>query len=405
MPSPILSLLSDVLLSTDRKQRLRITRSLLAANVFVACIALQAYAAWAGFMAPDDVWHLSGAIVVNILVWYAVIRSGYNQRFSDPALTLPQILSALTIIVGAYAVTGPVHGSTMMLLALVLVFGIFNMRPRGARIAGGYTVVLMGLTILYKMRTDPVYFPLKLEFAHFVLTAAIVPTISSLAAQLSSLRSRLQTQKDELAQALTRIQILATRDELTGLYNRRHMIEVLNQHQKRLQRSGHHRFCLALLDIDHFKRINDTHGHGVGDEVLRAFGAAVQSALRDTDVLARWGGEEFLLLLNDTTPEAANIGLERVRAAVAAATFSSSVAELKPTFSAGLTGYHDEEALDVCIERADRALYDAKSAGRNRTVITPSLGAVADTWAPVQEPGSPLPAVSAPAPATAATPG
>jgi len=97
-----------------------------------------------------------------------------------------------------------------MLLALVLVFGIFNMKPKGARIAGAYTVVLMGLIILYKTQTDPVHYPWKLEIAHFVLTAAIVPTISSLAAQLSSLRSRLQKQKDELAQALTRIQISPT---------------------------------------------------------------------------------------------------------------------------------------------------------------------------------------------------
>jgi diguanylate cyclase (GGDEF)-like protein len=215
-----------------------------------------------------------------------------------------------------------------------------------------------------------VHYPLKLEFAHFVLTAAIVPTISTLAAQLSSLRTRLQSQKDELAQALTRIQILATRDELTGLVNRRHMMEVLNQHQKRLQRSGHHRFCLALLDIDHFKRINDTHGHGVGDEVLRHFAVAAQSVLRDTDVLARWGGEEFLLLLNDTTTELADVGLQRVREAIASATLSPTVPTLQPTFSAGLTSYHEDEPLDLCIERADRALYEAKAAGRHRTVIS-----------------------------------
>jgi diguanylate cyclase (GGDEF)-like protein len=297
-----------------------------------------------------------------------------NLRFDDPALTLPQILSALTIIVGAYAVTGPVHGSTMMLLALVLVFGIFNLTHQGARTAGAYTVVLMGVTMLFKMRQDPVHYPFKLEIAHFVLTAAIVPTISSLAAQLSSLRAKLQAQKDELAGALTRIQILATRDELTGLLNRRHMMEVLTQHRKRLERTGHHRFCLALLDIDHFKRINDTYGHGVGDKVLSRFSQVVQSALRDTDVLARWGGEEFLVLLNDTTPELADAGLARARALLADACLVPAHPELKPTFSAGLTAYSDDEALDACIERADRALYEAKGAGRNCTVIQSMLG-------------------------------
>ena len=143
------SRLADLLLSRDPRQRLRITRSLMAANVFLACCALQFYAAWIGFMDYRDVYRLSGVIVLNCLAWYGVLRSGHNLRYRDPAMTLPQILSAITIIVGAYAVTGPVHGSTLMLLALVLVFGIFNMKPRGARIAGGYTVVLMGVVIAY----------------------------------------------------------------------------------------------------------------------------------------------------------------------------------------------------------------------------------------------------------------
>nr|WP_315199357.1 GGDEF domain-containing protein [uncultured Aquabacterium sp.] len=359
------------LLSGDPKQRLRIKRSLLAANVFGACALMAVYAAWMGFMAASDVQLLTGAIVLNCALWYAILRSGLNLRFSDPALTLPQILAALSIIVGAYSVTGPVHGSTMMLLVLVLVlvFGVFNLQPRGARIAATYTVALMGVAQLIKMETDPVNYPFKLEIVHFLLTAAIVPTISRLAAQLSSMRARLQAQKDELAQALTRIQILATRDELTGLVNRRHMMDVLQQHRKRLTRSGYHRFCLALLDIDHFKRVNDNHGHGVGDDVLRRFAAVAQTALRDTDVLARWGGEEFLLLLNDTTPEQAEIGLERVREMLTDTPMSSDVPQLRTTFSAGLTAYDCGEALDTCIERADRALYEAKNQGRNRTVI------------------------------------
>ena len=230
MYAPLISRLNDLLLTTDRKQRLRITRSLMAANVFIACCFLQIYAWSVGYMALEDVQRLCGVILLNILMWYVVLRTGLNLRFDDPAMTLPQILSALTIIVGAYSVTGPVHGSTMMLLALVLVFGIFNMKQKGAIVAGGYTVVLMGIAILIKIRTDPHNYPFKLEIAHFVLTAAIVPTISGLAAQLSSLRAKLQAQKDELANALVRIQILATRDELTGLVNRRHMMDVLGQH-------------------------------------------------------------------------------------------------------------------------------------------------------------------------------
>jgi diguanylate cyclase (GGDEF)-like protein len=368
----------DLLLGTEPRQRLRIQRSLTAASVYLVCVALQGYACMAGFMHWRSATELSSLIVLNVLFWYGVLRSGLNQRFADPALTLPQIMSALTVIAGAYAITGPVHGATMLLLALVLVFGIFNMKARAAQMAGGYTVLVMALTIVYKSISEPDHYPAKLEIAHFVLIAAIIPTISSLAAQLSNLRAKLQAQKEELSQAVQRIQILATRDDLTGLYNRRHMMDVLAQHQKRLSRTGHHRFCLAILDIDHFKRINDTHGHGVGDEVLRGFAQVAESVLRETDVLARWGGEEFLVLLNDTHPAQANIGLERLRELLSKTLLVPNLPDLKPTFSAGLTAYELSEPLHTCIERADQALYRAKGKGRNRTEAATMPEAVAE---------------------------
>ena len=370
MPAPIFfHKLATLVMGSDRKQQLRISRSLTAAYVFVACIGLLTYASRSGFMDPVHTWRLSLLIVFNVCFWYGMLRSGLNLRFKDPALTLPQVLSALVIIVYGYATTGRIHGSMMMLLTLVQVFGIFNMSVRDSRLASAFSLVLMGAAMVYKSSTDPINYPYQVELAHFILIAAILPTIASLASQLNALRSRLQNQKNELAQAVTRIQVLATRDELTGLFNRRHMLEVLDQHQKRLIRSGHHRFCLALLDIDFFKRINDTHGHGVGDEVLREFAATLQRALRDTDVLARWGGEEFLVLINDTSSELANIGLERARDMMASAPLLAHMPDLKVTFSSGVTGYFDVEELSACIERADRALYRAKDEGRNRTVI------------------------------------
>ena len=126
---------------------------------------------------------------------------------------------------------------------------------------------------------------------------------------------------------------------------------------------------LFRSDLDHFKQINDRHGHAIGDAVLQAFAQVAPTALAATDQLARWGGEEFLLLLNDTTAEQAQIGLDRVRELLVDARLSNDVPELRATFSAGLTAYDAGEPLDVCIERADRALYEAKAAGRNRTVI------------------------------------
>jgi len=166
------------------------------------------------------------------------------------------------------------------------------------------------------------------------------------------------------------LRVMATQDPLTGLLNRRGLMACLEMHFRSRTAGNAH---LLIVDIDHFKRINDTHGHRAGDEVLREFAATLQRALRDTDVLARWGGEEFLLLINDTSPELANIGLERARDMLASAPLLAHMPDLRVTFSAGLTGYDDVEELSICIERADQALYRAKAEGRNRTVIDDQL--------------------------------
>ena len=368
MYAPLVTRLNDWLLTTDRKQRLRITRSLMAANVFVACCFLQMYAAWVGYMDVEDVKRLSGAILLNIVAWYLILRSGINLRFDDPAMTLPQILSALTIIVGAYSVTGPVHGSTLMLLALVLVFGIFNMQQRGAIIAGGYTVVLVGIAILIKMRTDPVNYPFKLEVAHFVLTAAIVPTISSLAAQLSNLRARLQAQKDELANALVRIQILATRDELTGLINRRHMLELMEQERQRGVRSGQS-FCISVIDIDSFHQINEQHGPAFADELLRRFANEALNVIRISDLLSRWDGKEFLLMLSDTRASMGRLSIERLRERIQMLPLEAAGEVLHMSFSAGVTEHRAGESVSQTVQRAELALLNAKAGGHNRVVL------------------------------------
>lgn len=363
---------SQWLLGTDRKQRVRVEHSLTAALVYLVCIGLMAYAVWAGFMRADQAVALSSAIVINVLVFYALLRSGWSMRLEEPALALPQILSALTWIVGAFAITGPVHGSTMMLLTLVLMFGTFTLDARGARIAGVYVVLLMGVVIVFKVRTEPEHYPIKLEWVNFMLTAIIMPTVSKLAAQLSVMRNRLKLQRNELAAALERIQELATRDELTKLFNRRHMNEILAQHQRRLVRSGHHRFCLAILDLDHFKQINNTFGHAGGDEVLCRFAQVAQEVLRTTDVLARWGGEEFLVLLTDTTPEQGVRGIERLRERLAEVPALSSDPARRIAFSAGVASFQVGETIEACIERADKALYRAKGAGRKRIYLCDS---------------------------------
>ena len=170
-----------------------------------------------------------------------------------------------------------------------------------------------------------------------------------------------------------RLQALAMTDPLTGLHNRRHFIEWA---QRELDLAHRHDLPLAMLvlDIDHFKRINDTHGHVVGDQVLIEIGKRCSATLRGTDLLARWGGEEFIALLPNTPEPLAQLLGERLRSAVASAIAMPQGQVVLATVSVGVTGRSvgagPVTTLDTLTRAADRALYDAKRRGRDRVSVS-----------------------------------
>jgi diguanylate cyclase (GGDEF)-like protein len=213
---------------------------------------------------------------------------------------------------------------------------------------------------------DPLHFPPAAEAVNFVFVAVASLAVTLLTGEMSKLRARLKTQKDELLTALDTIRTLATIDELTKLTNRRHMNELLEQEERRRD-AARGPTCIALLDIDFFKRINDSFGHAAGDSVLRDFAQATRAELREGDALARWGGEEFLLMLPNTTADNAHKVLERMRARVAALEPCDGM-EHRVSFSAGLSVWRTDEPIIETVNRADQALYAAKAAGRNRLV-------------------------------------
>ena len=203
--------------------------------------------------------------------------------------------------------------------------------------------------------------------AHLTIVMASLLTSTLMCLQVQGIRRYLRQQKKQLQDALQQIRHLAMRDHLTGLINRRQRSELMALELRRCQRSGRP-LLLAQLDIDHFKSINDTHGHAVGDLVLQAFANTTLAHLRSSDVLARWGGEEFVLLLCDTEPDAATELLERVRSAVQAHTLPHGEHSIRMTVSIGWAQHQRGETLDEALQRADQALYDAKRCGRNRVV-------------------------------------
>jgi diguanylate cyclase len=169
-----------------------------------------------------------------------------------------------------------------------------------------------------------------------------------------------------LKEANKRIEELAELDDLTGSLNRRCIMGFLDEEIARAHRTSDH-CSIALIDLDWFKRINDTYGHPTGDEVLRTFAITVFANIRAVDRFGRYGGEEFLLVLPDTSHEVAMRLLERLQSIIAGLDWSAFSPGMRVTISAGIATLTPSETADALLARADRALYKAKAQGRNRT--------------------------------------
>ncbi len=180
---------------------------------------------------------------------------------------------------------------------------------------------------------------------------------SELEAQVRTLESELRRLSDEVST-----------DVLTEVANRRGLMQAFEIENARLERQGGE-LAIGLLDIDNFKKLNDSLGHAVGDTALKTLAGHVQNLLRPIDVIARFGGEEFVVLLPGATVEEGRQTLTRLQRTLSASLFMHDGREVFVTFSAGVTKFRQGEALEAALERADEALYEAKRTGKNRTCI------------------------------------
>src|SRR5690606_26254633 len=371
---PLLDTLHDLALTTDPRQVTLILRFAVGAfNAVIGVLALN-YGAMHGAIEPEGCQWLSATALAVVAALFAVLRSGRNQTFADPSMAEPQLLACVGFLARGYVLGGVGRPIALLLLFVFLLFNMFTSTMQVLIRASVFAALAFGAAMAYVSMQEPIVVvpggpqPMyKLQLVYFGVLVVMLVSICLMVNFLNHLRAKSSRRKMELGEALARIQDLAMRDELTGLFNRRHMLELLNNEKHRSIRSGRS-CCIGLIDVDHFKAVNDTHGHNVGDEVLAAVASVISGGLRETDVVARWGGEEFLVMFPDTDSGSAEGVLKRMQLALAAAVMSPQVPQLKVTFSAGVTRYEAEEMLTRTIDRADRALYAAKDAGRNRVV-------------------------------------
>ena len=197
----------------------------------------------------------------------------------------------------------------------------------------------------------------------------LTEVFNDMVARLRQGREELAAINETLRQKNFELHEISIRDSLTGLYNRKYLMETLDKEVSRSQRHSHS-FSLLVIDIDHFKKYNDTYGHLAGDEVLRRLAAVFTESIRSSDYAARYGGEEFIIILPETGAGQGVEAVERIRHKMAEERFGGEDESIKVTISVGVASYPENgEDAETVIRNADAALYEAKELGRNRVVL------------------------------------
>ncbi len=324
-------------------------------------------------------WVLGDVLGLLVVMPIAVIAHDLVKHGPDLMMsqrTQGEAAAILAVVFGvSVAVYAPDVQSVQFLVMPTVLFASFRLGPLGAALSTVIVAVVgsLGTVVAAKAGAstpDEVTFRVfnfQLNLAVLFLTAL---PIGSALAQRSRLERDLTEEKERADRFASDMASLANVDDLTGLATRRFFLDQLDVMAATARRVKQP-LTLAMIDIDHFKPINDKFGHAVGDAVLMAIGAACRSSVRGDDVIGRLGGEEFAMLMPFTDQEAAYRIVDRLRESVAAIAIPTNDGRtVSVTISVGMAMFADQEQIDRLLLDADRALYLAKERGRNRIVLS-----------------------------------
>ena len=348
-----------------RAQQRRQIQGLIGVSYVIDAFILLVYA-HAGTTSPTvgPAFALCG--LLSITGYILLSEAGFTERFKDHYFVAPQTIVSMMIML-AFAYIAPEVG-VMFLCTLFVVFAFSSLRSTPWQTGVIWTAMAFGLAALFLLTDKPISMPHETYLERFVTMTVFILTIGRcmfIGIFSSAMRESLYKSGLALKEANRRIEELAELDDLTGSFNRRCIMRSLDDEIARAHRTNDP-CSIALIDLDWFKRINDTYGHPTGDEVLRTFAITVFANIRSVDRFGRYGGEEFLLLLPGTLHETATRTLERLRAIVADLDWSAFSLGMRVTLSGGVATLHPNETADSFLARADSALYKAKAQGRNR---------------------------------------
>lgn len=349
------------------RQTLRLKRYLMGASTSLLAAAALFISNWLGLL-PLNV-AVGGAALIGffVVLFYGLFRSGLNLRFRDPSLTAEMIFAAVLTLAYLMYHAPSARAALTLFYPVALLFGVLRL-DTVRLLALALVAFLAHATVL--TLSGALQGPAGTDsWMQLAILAIVLPWFAAMGGYVNKLRRRLSDSNRQLKQAADRAEEIAMRDALTGAYNRRHLLDVLRREISRGQRINAP-LAICLVDIDHFKRVNDNWGHAAGDAVLRHFATLASTGLRAVDVFGRFGGEEFMLILPDTDTRGAAVVAERIRAAAEQGAFPGIPAGHQLTVTIGVAGRSRDESGDALTARADLALYRGKEAGRNRVVVS-----------------------------------
>jgi diguanylate cyclase (GGDEF)-like protein len=300
-----------------------------------------------------------------MIAW--VLYGGSRRGWKDPGLYLPQQISARAWAFGLSLAAPQIAFQPIATLFAITVFGF--MAPTRSAFLLCWMVAFVGSAIVILLAGPQIEIPTATLAGQVLSWGVVAGALARCMWLVNLVRNLLQHIREKhtaLNAALAHIEVLASKDELTGLNNRRSLRQMLAEQIALHERTGLS-LGVAMLDIDHFKRINDEFGHGVGDQVLKAFSELATASLRAIDRLGRYGGEEFMVILPATSAQEAAGPMQRVRDVISEHDWSGLVPGV--TVTIGVTEYRRGESIDEFIKRADQALYRGKNSGRDRVMI------------------------------------
>lgn len=345
----------------DIKQGLRLRRFLLASAFSVLYLVVLVVFYTQDKISGATLIEAHAIVVLFILFFYGLFRLRMNLRFADPSLTVGQMMASVGTMLYVVYHAPDTRLAFIAFFFVALMFGMLRHSDRKLALLGSISLLSYALVSALRYSRNGDAEMLRLDMLQLLVITATFPWFVFIGGRVR----RLQRDLNAVSIKLEDIEEQARRDDLTGVYNRRALLVALEESKRRADASGEP-LSICVIDLDLFKRYNDEFDHLTGDHVLRTFAQFVQQGLRATDVFGRYGGEEFVQILRNTTLTGALADAERLRERITTLDIPIARSIGGLTVSIGVAQYAPGETIIHTFARADEAMYKAKQRGRNR---------------------------------------